>query len=352
MMTEHAARESIQEYYGKILQSQHDLKTSACCTADAMPKPLREIMALLHPEVKDKFYGCGSPIPPALEGKTVLDLGSGSGRDCFLLSKLVGPLGRVIGVDMTEEQLAVANRHVAYHTDRFGYDRPNVQFLKGYIEDLASLSLANSSIDVVVSNCVVNLSPDKCRVFSEIFRVLKPGGELYFSDVFADRRIPAHLVRDPVLLGECLGGALYIEDFRRLMAGIGCPDYRVVSSNKIELNEPEIAQKAGGIGFYSVTVRAFKLELEDRCEDYGQVAYYRGILPWHPHEFNLDKHHHFKTGQPMLICGNTAAMLEQTRYAPYFRVIGDKNVHYGLFDCGTDTGLQASGEDAAPGGCC
>jgi len=352
MMTEHAARKSVQDYYGKILQSKHDLKTSACCVGDAMPEHLRQILALLHPEVKDKFYGCGSPIPPALEGKTVLDLGSGSGRDCFILSKLVGPQGRVIGVDMTAEQLEVANRHIGYHTDRFGYHEPNVRFLQGYIEDLASLGLESGSVDVVASNCVVNLSPDKRRVFSEIFRVLKPGGELYFSDVFADRRIPAHLAHDPVLLGECLGGALYIEDFRRMMAELGCPDYRVVSAARIGLNDPEVAQKAGGIGFYSLTVRAFKLELEDRCEDFGQVAYYLGTLPGHPHGFGLDNHHHFETGRPLLVCGNTAAMLQQTRYAPYFRVIGDTSVHYGLFDCGPGGALQADGEDAAPGACC
>ncbi len=351
MMTEHDARESVQDYYGKILQTKDDLKTSACCTADAMPEPLRRILALLHPEVKDKFYGCGSPIPPALEGMTVLDLGSGSGRDCFILSKLVGPEGRVIGVDMTEEQLEVANRQIVYHTERFGYEQPNVQFLQGYIEDLAGLGLADNSVDVVVSNCVVNLSPDKHRVFAEIFRVLKPGGELYFSDVFADRRIPEDLTQDPVLLGECLGGALYIEDFRRLLLQLGCPDYRVVSSSKIDLNDPEVAQKAGGIGFYSLTIRAFKLALEDRCEDFGQVAYYLGSLPDHPHHFTLDNHHHFETGRPMLVCGNTAAMLSQTRYAAHFGIIGDTSVHFGLFDCGPGT-LQTNGDDAAPGACC
>ncbi len=349
MMTERVARESIQDYYGKVLQSRHDLKTSACCSADAMPDYLRKILAWVHPEVKDKFYGCGSPIPPALEGKTVLDLGSGSGRDCFILSRLVGPAGRVIGVDMTEEQLEVANRHIPYHTERFGYRQPNVKFLKGYIEELGHLGLQDASVDVVVSNCVINLSPDKPRVFSEIFRVLKPGGELLFSDVFADRRIPPALAADPVLLGECLGGAFYIEDFRRLLLKLGCPDYRVVSASRIELNDPQVERGAGMVGFYSMTIRAFKLELEDRCEDYGQVAYYLGGIPEHPHGFFLDNHHHCKTGKPMLVCGNTAAMLSQTRYAPYFRVIGDTSTHYGLFDCGPGNARQ---EDASPGACC
>jgi SAM-dependent methyltransferase len=351
MTAEHSTHESIQDYYGKILQSNKDLKTSACCTADAMPEPLRQILAKIHPEVKDKFYGCGSPIPPALDGKTVLDLGSGSGRDCFILSKLVGSQGRVIGVDMTDEQLDIARQHIGYHTEQFGYAKPNVEFLKGYIEDMASLELADNSVDVVVSNCVINLSPDKHRVFSEIFRVLKPGGELYFSDVFADRRIPSWLARDPVLLGECLGGAFYIEDFRRLLLEIGCPDYRVVSSSKIALNDLEVDNKVGMVGFYSMTIRAFKLQLEDRCEDYGQVAYYHGGILNHPHSFLLDNHHLFKTGQPMLVCGNTAAMLGQTRYAQYFRIIGDMSVHYGLFNCGPGNTLQTTESDSS-GGCC
>jgi SAM-dependent methyltransferase len=241
--------EKVKEYYGKILKSARDLKTSACCTVESLPSYLREIEKEIHEEVREKFYGCGSPLPPHLEGKTVLDLGCGTGRDCYLLSKLVGPSGQVLGVDMTEAQLDVARRHLKFHTEKFGFFRPNIRFLQGYIEDLESLEIGNNSVDVVVSNCVINLSPQKRRVFSEIFRVLKPGGELYFSDVFAGRRIPPSSAQDPVLLGECLGGALYIEDFRRMLADLGCLDYRVVSKTRLLLNDPEIRRKAGKIDF-------------------------------------------------------------------------------------------------------
>jgi arsenite methyltransferase len=340
---------SVQDYYGKVLQSSADLKTSACCLAEAMPPHIAAILKDIHPEVKDRFYGCGSPIPPALDGVTVLDLGCGSGRDCYALAKLVGPTGFVIGVDMTDEQLAVARRHVDYHAGKFGYPLSNTEFRQGYIEDLAAAGIADASVDLVVSNCVLNLSPDKARVFREIFRVLKPGGELYFSDVFADRRVPRELATDPVLLGECLGGALYLEDFRRLMAEAGCLDARVVSSAPLAINNAEIERKAGFINFRSLTVRAFKLPLEDRCEDYGQVAYYLGTMPEHPHQFALDDHHLFKTGQPMLVCGNTADMIFATRYASHFRVTGDKRVHYGLFDCGP---VGAAPADGAKAGCC
>ena len=344
--------ESVKEYYGKILKSSDDLKTNACCTTESMPSHLREILKDIHEEVKDKFYGCGSPIPTALSGKTVLDLGSGSGRDCYLLSKLVGPTGKVIGVDMTDEQLQVARKHVDYHTKKFGYSNSNVEFISGYIEDLESAGIKSESVDLVTSNCVVNLSPAKRRVFSEVFRVLRPGGELYFSDVFASRRIPTDIASDDVMLGECLGGALYTEDFRRLLYDLGCKDFRVTSKTKIALNNNELQQKAGLIDFYSITVRAFKLELEDRCEDYGQVATYLGGIKESPNAFVLDDHHTFEKDRPLLVCSNTAMMLQNTRYGEYFKIVGDLKTHFGLFDCGPKGSLDSQRDSENVGQCC
>jgi arsenite methyltransferase len=344
-----AIADSVRDYYGKVLRSAADLQTTACCTAQAPPPLIAEALARVHEDVKSRFYGCGSPIPPALEGLTVVDLGCGTGRDCYVLSQLAGPDGRVIGIDMTSEQLAVAEKYLGYHEEQFGY--ANVEFRHGYIEDLAGAGVADESVDLVVSNCVLNLSPDKPRVFSEIFRVLKPGGELHFSDIFADRRIPSALREDPVLIGECLSGALYAEDFRRIMAGCGCLDSRVVSGSPVAVTNAEIERKIGFVAFSSQTIRAFKLPLEDRCEDYGQVATYLGSLPSSPHAFDLDDHHRFQAGKPMLVCGNTADMLTATRYARHFTVTGDKARHYGLFPCGP--GQQpAAAQNATATGCC
>ncbi|MEU9279725.1 methyltransferase domain-containing protein [Streptomyces sp. NPDC048341] len=341
--------ESVRDYYGKVLASSADLKTSACCTDTAPPPHIAAALAQVHDEVMERFYGCGSPIPPGLDGATVLDLGCGSGRDVYVLSQLVGPTGRVIGVDMTEEQLAVARRHQDWHAERFGY--ANTDFRHGYIEDLATAGIPDASVDVVVSNCVLNLSPDKPRVFSEIFRVLGPGGELYFSDIFADRRLPAPLLDDPVLVGECLAGALYTEDFRRILERAGCPDARTVTASPVEISDRDIERKIGFAAFTSRTVRAFKLPLEDRCEDYGQVAVYRGTVAEHPHAFDLDDHHRFRTGKPMLVCGNTADMLAATRYAAHFTVTGDKRHHFGLFPCDPVDGAAAPAM-GTPAGCC
>lgn len=345
--------EHVKEYYGKILHGKRDLKTGACCCSDELLSPaIREIEKQINNEVLTKFYGCGSPIPPALESCVVLDLGCGTGKDVFIASRLAGQEGFVIGIDMTDEQINVAQKHVDSQMKRFGYAKRNVEFKKGYIEDLEQLGIGDNSVDVVMSNCVINLSTDKKKVFSEIFRILKPGGELYFSDVFAGRRVPQEIADDPVLYSECLGGAMYIEDFRRMLRDNGCPDYRVVLKKRIKMSNPKLEMKAGMVDFYSMTVRAFKLKnLEDVCEDYGQSAVYIGTIPGYPHVFDLDDHHRFIAGKPMLVCGNTASMLQETRYARHFGVTGDRSVHYGPFNC-SPASVKRDDESAGGGACC
>jgi SAM-dependent methyltransferase len=342
--------EQVKEYYGKQLQSKNDLKTGACCASDSPPAEIRSVLPLIADEISARFYGCGSPLPPLLEGTTLLDLGCGTGRDVYIASKLVGEHGTAIGVDMTAEQIETAIKYQDAQRERFGFKTSNVKFMKGYIEDLKSLGIEDNSVDVVISNCVINLSPAKEQVFKEIYRVLKPGGELYFSDVFADRRIPESLAIDPVLRGECLGGALYIEDFRRLMAKIGWADFRYTSICEIELGNEEIERKLGFARFSSRTIRAFKLDdLEDICEDYGQAAWYDGSIPGYPHFFDLDDHHRFFTNKPMLVCGNSASMVSKTRYGKAFKVIGDKTVHFGAFaGCAPERGEAV----AESGSCC
>lgn len=325
--------DQVREYYGRTLGGSDDLKTDACCCAtEAPPKYVLDVMPLIADEIVERFYGCGSPIPPALEGMTVLDLGCGTGRDVYVLSKLVGEGGRVIGVDMTPEQLAVAERYRSEQAERFGFAESNVEFKCGYIEDLASLGIADESVDVVVSNCVINLSPFKDLVFSEIYRVLKPGGELYFSDVFSDRRIPEALRDDPVLRGECLGGALYLEDFRRMMAVRGWASYAFTAIDDIHVGDFALETKLGFIGFTSRTVRAVKATgLEDAAEDFGQSATYTGSIPEVPRYFDFDAETRFVKGKPRAISGNTARMLEQSRYGAAFEITRPGK-HRGGFD--------------------
>ena len=342
--------EQVKEYYGKQLQSKDDLKTSSCCAVDKPSAEIRAILPLIADEILNRFYGCGSPLPPLLDGMTVLDLGCGTGRDIYIASKLVGENGCAIGVDMTTEQIETAIKYQEEQRERFGFKKSNVKFLQGYIEDLESLGIEDNSIDIVISNCVINLSPAKEQVFKEIYRVLKPGGELCFSDIFVDRRIPEALAHDTVLRGECLGGAMYVEDFRRLMVKTGWADFRYTDIRVLGFDNEEIENILGFATFSSRTVRAFKLDdLEDICEDYGQVAWYDGSITGYPHYFDLDDHHRFFANKPMLVCGNTASMIANTRYSKAFKVMGDRSIHFGAFEaCGTDNGVVK----AASGSCC
>jgi arsenite methyltransferase len=325
--------ESVSEYYGKTLKQTSDLKTNACCIAETnkLSKIEKDALDLIHPEIIFKFYGCGSPVPVEIQGATLLDLGCGSGRDCYLASALVGKNGKVIGIDMTEKQLDTANEYINYHTKAFHYSSPNVEFKKGLIEDLKPI-VEDSSIDCVISNCVVNLSSNKKKVFEEIWRILIPNGLLFFSDVYSDRRVPEHLTRDKVLWGECLSGALYIEDFRRMIKEVGFNYYFTVTSNPITINNLEISKQLGEIKFFSATIRAFKIpELEDRCEDYGDEAMYLGTIPGQEEEFMFDRSHVFKTNIAEKVCRNMSFIFSKCNlYKKHFSVKFGKN-HLGLF---------------------
>ena len=213
----------VKTYYGETLTSSSDLKTDACTTDARPPAHVSAALAAVHDEVAARYYGCGLAIPAALDGLNVLDLGSGAGRDVFALAKLVGPDGHVTGVDMTDEQLDIARAHEAWHAEKFGYAAPNTRFVKGELEKLGELDLAPNSFDLIISNCVINLCTDKPEVFRQAHRLLKPGGELYFSDVYADRRIPQALVNDPILYGECLSGALYWGDYQAIARAADFP---------------------------------------------------------------------------------------------------------------------------------
>ncbi|MCR6478084.1 methyltransferase domain-containing protein [Variovorax sp. ZS18.2.2] len=328
--------EEVQHYYGATLNDKEDLATNVCTVDEPPSEAIKAILKKIHPEVQMRFYGCGAPFPPLLDGTTVLDLGCGGGRDCFILSNLVGEHGHVIGVDATAEQIEFAQRHIEYHREAFGYDRSNVQFLQGRIEALEQLNLAPESIDVIVSNCVINLSMAKSDVLKGMASLLKQGGEIYFSDIFADRRLAQELRDDQQIVGECIGDALYYEDFIRLARAAGFLDVRVVSSSLKAINNPEIEARLGGAKLYSMTLRLFKLALEDGCEDYGQAAVYQGNLPGAPDRFVLDQGHVFDAGRVVPICRNSADMLSGSRYRGLFEVIGEGRRHYGVFACGAE----------------
>ena len=346
------ARNIVKTYYGETLSRSEDLRTNACKIADAPDAAMRGLLSNLHEDTLARFFGCGLIAPPALQGARVLDLGCGAGRDVYVLAQMVGPEGHVAGVDMTPEQLAVARAHEEWHRERFGYAETNTAFHQGLLEQLEDLPLAPASFDVAVSNCVINLVADKAAALKGVRRLLKPGGEFYFSDVYADRRVSEDVRQDPMLYGECLGGALYWRDFLAIAREAGFAAPRLLSAAPIEASDPAVAAKLGETRFVSATYRLFALEGADaEPEDYGDAARYLGGIADAPDVFQLDAALTLKAGDTIAIDRGAALAFEQSRLAPFFEVTRGGS-HRGPFmqDPAPSPFTIATG--AASAGCC
>uniref|UniRef100_A0A8C2E1C7 Arsenite methyltransferase n=1 Tax=Cyprinus carpio TaxID=7962 RepID=A0A8C2E1C7_CYPCA len=308
----------VKEYYGKTLKKTSDLKSNACVpSAKPVPAYVRKVIAEIHPDVVAKYYGCGLVVPESLECSRVLDLGCGSGRDCYMLSQLVGEKGHVTGIDMTEDQLEVARKYIDYHTQRFGYKKPNVNFVQGYIEALAEAGLEEKSYDIIISNCVVNLSPDKASVLREAYRVLKDGGELYFSDVYSDARIPEDLKANKVLWGECLSGALWWEDLMRLAEEVGFCKPRLVTASIITVGNKELEKLLGEMFFVLLN------GLEEITALIPQLPYMYHMWVFVPKIFlfslaKLKVEYTFKVDKEMEVDDDVASILSNSRFSGEF----------------------------------
>jgi len=326
-------------------------------------------------------YGCGTPagLATVRPGETVLDIGSGGGIDCFDAARRVGPGGRVIGIDMTDAMLEIARRHAPAVARNLGHPRPVTDFRKGLAD---AMPVEDGTVDLVISNCVINLAPDKRKVFREMFRVLKPGGRFTISDIVADQTVPQYLIHDTEKWGDCLSGALTITDY---MGGLceagflGVHQAKVVPWRVID-----------GIHFLSLTLTGYKLPTPDSggaglatlrgpftraVDELGQV-FLRGqsqavdartlellrqpplaplflfsetpmslapadsrvlaIAPqqapcvWRGHYALLtgpflevcdDDNHRYRRGEPLEVCSKTLAVLEHEAYRPHFAVI-------------------------------
>nr|XP_023402544.1 arsenite methyltransferase isoform X2 [Loxodonta africana] len=300
-------RKDVQTYYGQVLKKSADLRTNACLTAARpVPRHILEALQNVHEEVALRYYGCGLVFPERLENCWILDLGSGSGRDCYALSQLVG------------EKVEVAKKYIDYHMEKYGFQAPNVTFIHGYIEKLEKAGIRNESYDIVISNCVLNLVPDKQQVLQEVYRVLKHGGELYFSDVYASLELPEEIRKHKVLWGECLGGALYWKDLAILAQKIGFCFPRLVTANLIMIQNEELERVVGDCRFVSATFRLFKLPKTGpakRC----QVIYNGGITGYEK-ELVFDANFTFKEGDIVEVDEETAAILKNSRFAQDFLI--------------------------------
>ncbi|GAB1598712.1 arsenite methyltransferase-like [Argonauta hians] len=319
-MCDAGVHDQVKEYYGKTVKKTTDLKLSACTVSAGLglSKHMKEALASVHEEVTKKYYGCGLVIPEGLEGMKILDLGSGSGQDCFVLSKLVGAEGFVVGIDMTQEQLDVANQYIDYHTKLYEYKKPNVKFVKGYIERLTDAGLEENFFDIIISNCVINLSPDKRAVLSQSYKVLKEGGELYFSDVYANKKVSDEARNHKDLWGECISGALFWKDFHELAADVGFSQARIVSVSPIPVEREDFRKILGDVEFASVTYRLFKLP--PGCQMSPGEVIYNGEVTEHEKELKFDYNLTFHTDESVCIDSDTHAVLKYSRFKDEFLI--------------------------------
>lgn len=331
-------------------------EASLCCPIDYDPKFLEAIPAA----VLERDYGCGDPSRYVRAGDTVLDLGSGGGKICFIASQVVGEGGRVIGVDMNDEMLALARSAAPAVAERVGYE--NTQFLRGRIQDLAldvdaidkwlatrpvasardldtleaemsrlrheSPLIADDSVDIVVSNCVLNLVGDgqKGQMIREIFRVLRRGGRIAISDIVADETVPAALKADPELWSGCISGA-FVEG--ELLAELEAAGFYGIAIDKWETTP---FRAVDGIEFRSVTVTATKGK-EGTCYEANQAVVYRG--PWR--QVEDDDGHVLRRGERVAVCAKTFEILRGDPYGdqivsiePRVEIPTEKRA---LFDC-------------------
>jgi arsenite methyltransferase len=264
-----------------------------------------ELRTFIPEEVLKASYGCGTPagLESVCGGETILDIGSGGGIDCFEASRRVGPTGRVIGIDMTDEMLAVARHNAPIVASNLGYPVSNVEFRNGLAE---AMPVEDGCVDLIISNCVINLAPEKPKVFREMFRVLRPGGRFTISDIVSDQPVPNYLVHDAEKWGNCLSGALQVGDYitKMVEAGfLGIHQLKAIPWQVID-----------GVHFLSITLTGYKLPTPENYRD----GYATLTGPFRAVTDELGQTYH--RGQPRRIDARTAQLLSAQALQPLFLV--------------------------------
>jgi len=309
-----AMREKVRKFYSRAAREPVE---ELCCSGGYSERET----AHLPEEVLEVAYGCGSPIGygEPQEGETVVDLGSGGGIDCFVAAEKVGREGRVVGIDMTEEMLERARRSKAQVAESLGYDV--VEFREGYLEELP---LPEEGADLVVSNCVINLSPHKRKVLGEIWRVLREKGRVVISDTLSEEEVPHHMRSNPRLWGECISGALTEQEYLDYMEEVGFYGATVL--------EKSFWKEVEGRRFYSAVIKGYKFKKGRACIYRGHRAIYRG-----KHKAVMDEEGHiFPRGVPVEVCTGTASRLSSPPYSRSFTVLEPEGEGDEYCCCGPD----------------
>ncbi|GAA4451458.1 methyltransferase domain-containing protein [Novipirellula rosea] len=331
------AESSVYQRYAAAAQA---VEPALCCPVQYST----DLLKVIPQEIIERDYGCGDPTPYVRQGETVLDLGSGGGKLCYIAAQVVGPEGRVIGVDCNREMLGLARKHAPAVAEQLGY--ANVDFRYGLIQDLAldldqlagELSahpvndpagylelrhteerlrreqplVADESVDCVLSNCVLNLvrQQDRRQLFAEIFRVLRRGGRAAISDIVSDESVPQRLQQDPELWSGCITGAFREDEFLEAFEDAGFHGIEIVK------RQSEPWRTVEGIEFRSVTVVAHKGK-QGPCLERGQAVSYRGPFK----KVQDDDGHTYFRGERMVVCDKTFNLLQQEPYTNMFDAI-------------------------------
>lgn len=291
----------------EIAQKVSDRYARAASTGEQLCCPtgydFDELRSFIPEEVLKISYGCGTPagLDTVHSGETVLDIGSGGGIDCFEAARRVGPTGRVIGIDITDTMLDVARRNAPIVARTLGFPSSNVEFRKGMADQMP---VEDASVDLIISNCVINLAPDKQRVFREMYRVIKPGGRFTISDIVSDQVVPQYLVHDTEKWGNCLSGALPVSAYIGGMVDAG-----FVGVHQIKFY---VWQVIDGIHFLSVTLTGYKEPAAPA--PLPRYATLRGPFSRVVDEFG----HEFRRGVPQAVAAGQAAHLGTPALAPHF----------------------------------
>ena len=326
--------------YRRYAAAANEREAALCCPIEYAA----DFLSVIPDEVIERDYGCGDPTPYVKPGDTVLDLGSGGGKLCFIAAQVVGAEGRVIGVDCNREMLALAKKHAPTVADRIGH--ANVEFRYGMIQDLR-LDLAlleeelvkhpvrssedflrlrhlqetlrhdhplieDDSVDCVVSNCVLNLvrQEDRKTLFAELFRVLKRDGRAAISDIVSDETVPEEMKRDPELWSGCLSGAFREDEFLKAFEDAGFYGIEIAKRAK------DPWQTINGIEFRSVTIVAYKGK-QGPCLERNQAVVYRGPFK----KVEDDDGHIYCRGERMAVCDKTYQLLSRAPYEGSFDAI-------------------------------
>ena len=290
------SRADVKDFYSEAAVTAQE---NLCCPTEYDLSDLSHIPK----EVTEISYGCGSPVGRAglREGEVMVDLGSGGGIDCFIAAKHVGETGQVYGIDMTDEMLDVARKNSSQVVKNLGYN--NIKFKKGFLEDIP---IEDTSVDLVTSNCVINLSTNKNAVFKEIHRILKPNGRFLIADIISEIEVPEEMRSNKELWGECISGALTLKEFL---------DHASNNNfNGLLIKKDYLWKEVANIKFYSYTIEGFKYESNRNLSDTKSVfATYAG-----PFDSVIFQGTTFQISIPIEIDKTTAELLSSHSYKGQF----------------------------------